>query len=158
MMNWAVYFDTRIRTRYFPDGSQTPYYRFFQSFPVCNNYIFPLPPPFPTPFIVSFTDYELCPVESHGELMWRISTFQGHRRTCTKRDSTLRPKTAPHPVLLLYYSSGVERLDHGLVYCYCCNGVRLCLYGTAAANRAIVHPPDTWMSVEQRWRTEGLFE
>jgi hypothetical protein len=37
-------------------------------------------------------------------------------------------------------------------YFYCCDGVRLCLYGTAAANGPIVHPPDgTWMRMDQRW-------
>jgi hypothetical protein len=30
----------------------------------------------------------------------------------------------------------------GFIFCYCYDGVRLCLYGTAAANGPIVHPPD----------------
>jgi hypothetical protein len=32
--------------------------------------------------------------------------------------------------------------DQSCIIFYCCDGVRLCLCGTAAANGPIVHPPD----------------
>jgi hypothetical protein len=53
--------------------------------------------------------------------------------------------------LLFEHLPSFQVRDH-LSFCYCCDGVRLCLCGTAAASGPFVHlPDDTRVNIEQRW-------